>query len=342
MSRLDKKSVLIIYNKIEGQKGDSAAFYESAAGVLDEVKAVSCALQELGIAYETISLSYIEQLPAILEASSSQIVFNLVEELAGSVYDACLVPAECLVSKKLFTGNSTTALLLGLNKWQAKAVLTAAGLKCPKGLIAYPGQKGEIKNLAKGKYIVKPALTDASEGITGESVVDIPGRSLQKAIDKIHKQFKQPAIVEQYIDGREVNVSVFEQGGKVIVLPIAEIDFSALKKGKPRIVDYSAKWLSDSFEYKNTPRIVPAKFDKKTAARIREAVLKAWYAIGCSGYARVDLRIDKRGVPFVLEVNPNPDISADAGFAAALGAAKIPYSKFIKSVLDDAIINNNP
>jgi D-alanine-D-alanine ligase len=339
VSRLDKKSVLIIYNIIEGQKTKAAAFYESAAGVLDEVKAVSCALKELGIAYEVKSIAKIEQLPAILDKSSSQIVFNLVEGLAGSVYDACLVPAVCIAHKKACTGNSSSALLLSLNKWQAKAILTSAGINCPAGVCVQTSQKAEIKRLSKGKYIVKPALTDASEGITGDSVVNVPGPDLKKAVDRILKQLNQPAIVEQYIDGREVNVSVFEQGGKVVVLPLAEIDFSAFASDKPRIVDYSAKWLTDSFEYKNTPRIIPAKFSKNTESRIREAVLASWFAVGCEGYARVDLRVDKKGTPFVLEVNPNPDISADAGFAAALGAANISYSQFIKSVLDDAIIN---
>lgn len=263
MSCLKKKTVLIIYNFIEGQKTKGASFYESAAGVLDEVKAVSCALRELGIDYEVKSIETIEELAGILEASRAEIVFNLVEELSGSVTDACLVPAVCLAHKKSFTGNDTAALLLSLNKWQSKAVLTCAGLNCPAGVIIKTGQKAEIKKLAAGKYIVKPALTDASEGISGDSVVEVPGSALQKAVDRIHNQFNQPAVVEQYIDGREINVSLFEQGGKVVVLPLAEIDFSAYATGKWRIVDYSAKWITDSFEYNNTPELFQRSLIKK-------------------------------------------------------------------------------
>ncbi len=339
MTGRGKKTVLIIHNAVKAGGAKDKFRLESIAGVLDEVKAVAGALEELGIEFQTKSIEKIEQLPAILEKSRSQIVFNLVEEIEGAITDACLVPAICLAHKKACTGSATPALLLSQNKWQAKAVLAAANVVCPAGVVVYPGGGIELKNLPKGRYIVKPALTDASEGIDSDSVVDVRGSALQKCVEKIHTQFGQPAIVEQFISGKEISVSLVERDGRAEVMPLAEIDFSAFSVGKPRIVGYRAKWLADSFEYNNTPRIIPADVSKKAAESIRRYAKEAWQAIGCSGYARVDFRLDEDENPFVLEVNPNPDISPDAGFPAAIAAGGITYCEFVKSILDNAIDN---
>jgi D-alanine-D-alanine ligase len=341
MSSRLKKSVLVIHNAVETKQTPDKSTLESVAGVLDEVKAVAAALEELGIHYQVKSIEKIEQLPSILHRSGSEIVFNLVEELPDSIIDACLVPAICLAHKKACTGNQTPALLLSQNKWQTKAVLAASNVACPEGVVVHVGQKIEKKNLSKGRYIVKPALADAGEGIDNDSVVDVPGPALQKAVDKIHTQFGQSAIVEQFISGREINVSLIERNGRVEVMPLAEIDFGRFGPDRPRIVGYSAKWLADTFEYQNTPRIIPAGISEKAADRIRKFALQAWQIIGCSGYARIDFRLDRNEQPFVIEVNPNPDISPDAGFAAAINAAGIAYSQFIKNALDNAINNKS-
>ena len=117
------------------------------------------------------------------------------------------------------------------------------------------------------------------------------------------------------------------------VLPLAEIDFSAFSDKQLKLVDYEAKWVKESFGYNNTPRIIPAPLAEPVAEKVRHLALQAWDALGCRGYARVDFRLDEKDNPYVLEVNPNPDISPDAGFAAALEAAKIPYEQFVLNQL---------
>jgi D-alanine-D-alanine ligase len=342
MSSRLKKSILVIHNAVETKQTPDKSTLESVAGVLDEVKAVADALDELKIDFQIKSIENIEQLPSILQRSDSEIVFNLVEELPGSIIDACLVPAICLAHKKACTGNQTPALLLSQNKWQTKAVLAASNVLCPQGVVIHIGQKIEsVEGSPSGRYIVKPALADASEGIDNDSVVDIPGPALQKAVDKIHTQFGQSAIVEQFISGREINVSLLERNGRVEVMPLAEIDFGRFGPDRPRIVGYSAKWLTETFEYQNTPRVIPAAISEKAADRIRKCAVLTWQVIGCSGYARIDFRLDRNEQPFVIEVNPNPDISPDAGFAAAINAAGIAYSQFIKNALDNAINNKS-
>ncbi len=130
---------------------------------------------------------------------------------------------------------------------------------------------------------------------------------------------------------------LLQNGDKVEVLPIAEIDFNSFAADQPRIVDYSAKWLADSFAYNNTPRIIPAKLSEATAKKVRQCALGAWNVIGCQDYARVDFRLDGNDNVYILEVNPNPDISPDAGFAAAIVAGGVSYDKFIDILLNNAV-----
>jgi D-alanine-D-alanine ligase len=198
------------------------------------------------------------------------------------------------------------------------------------------GRKVQKSQLPPGPYIVKPVAADASEGIDSHSIVSKAGPALDKLIAQIHSQFGQPALVEQFIGKRELNVSVVQMGDEVRVLPLAEIDFSAFNDKKPRIVGYTAKWLEDSFEFHHTPRIIPAPISQKVAQRVRECALDAWHALGCQDYVRVDFRLDDKGNPIILEVNPNPDITPEDGFSSALTAAKIPYEKFVEAMVTNA------
>jgi D-alanine-D-alanine ligase len=246
------------------------------------------------------------------------------------------VPTLCRAFGKGCTGSDLPCLAAALDKWQTKALLLAAGLPCPRGVIVRPGEKLRVADLPQGPCIVKPAAADASEGIDAASVVRSRGQVLVDAVGRIHAEFRQAALVEQFISGRELNVALIERCGAVEVLPIAEIDFSTFPAGRPRIVDYAAKWLPESFEYRNTPQIVPARLATRQAETVRRLALASWQALGCRDYARVDFRLDGKGRPFILEVNPNPDISPDSGFAAALAAAGISFGQFVAGLIENA------
>jgi D-alanine-D-alanine ligase-like ATP-grasp enzyme/GNAT superfamily N-acetyltransferase len=226
--------------------------------------------------------------------------------------------------------------MAALDKGLTKALLQAAGLSTPPGVRIEVGERLPRAGLFAGPYIVKPALADASEGITPASVVAKAGPTLERAVRQIHAEFHQAALVEQFVDGRELNVSVLERGGKPVILPLSEIDFSAFSKGRPRIVDYAAKWEPESFVYRNTPHIIPAHLTASQAATVRRLTAAAWKALGCQDYARIDFRMDPRGRPLIIEVNPNPDISPDDGFDAALGAGGISYDEFVDLVVTAA------
>jgi len=344
------ESVLVIYNAVDTNTKDAAAWHESNAGVLDQVNAVTASLERLGIDYRRQPVENLEHLNHILQQSRQRIIFNLVEEFSDNIFSACFVPAVCRANGRAFTGNDTPALLLSQNKWQAKAVLKAASLPCPNGVLIPITKQIFVPALSSGKYIVKPLYSDASEGIDSSSIVEIPpppllrfakqnggGGAFQKAVERVHRQFGQPALVEQYIPDRELNVSVLQREGRLQVIAIAEIDFSKFDDDQPRIVDYSAKWQPESFAYNNTPRIIPAQISAQTAEIVEKSSLQACRLTGCSGYIRVDFRMDKDEQPYILEINPNPDISPDAGFAAALAFRGIKYEKFVEILLESAI-----
>lgn len=326
------ENVLILHNTI-GSPQDS--LYESRAGVMDQVHAVAQSLDILGIGGEVLAVKDLRHLMRVLGSRRENLLFNLAEEFVCSIVQACYVPAVCRAFGKLCTGNDTPSLLVSQNKIYAKAILRDAGLPCPEGIVVYPLQKAAWSNLNPGRYILKPALCDASEGISAESVLSLPKEQPKGAalIEKLHREFSQPVIVERFIPARELNVSVIERNGKVKVLPLAEIDFSAFSESQIKIIDYDAKWYKDSFSYNNTPRKIPAELPPDVALQVESLAAAAFNAVRCRDYARVDFRLDEDLKPFILEVNPNPDISPDAGFAAALEAAGIPYERFVETVL---------
>src|SRR5579884_953449 len=285
--------------------------------VLREVEAVSGAIENLGHKIERLSVT--DDVPKFFSEISSKyvdVVFNLCERLRDDSWGEVLM-AHILERMEIsFTGSDPKALWLGLRTPSFKIFTT--GKESPDGL-NFP-------------LIVKPNLEDGSLGIDSESVVwDI--ESLRKKVRATIKEFKRPVIVEEYIDGREFNVSIL--GDKAIA--IGEVEFSGLPEGKPRVVSYRAKWDRESDEYKGTSTICPANLDRKTENRIRDIALKAFRAIGCRDYARVDMRMDSLRRIYVIEVNPNPDISPDSGFSRALKAAGLSYEAFVDRVIGFAL-----
>ena len=329
-----KISVLILHNS---PQPSGHAFAESEAGVLGEVEAVGRALDSLRIPHRAIGVRWFEELPAVLAAADEPVVFNLVEGFWTDTSLAMLAPTVMRSFGKAFTGNDAKGQLLSLDKWQSKVLLQAAGLPTPQGLIVQPGHRAAPKDLFDGPYFVKPSQADASEGIDNASIIRKHGKALHESVRRIHDRLAQPALIEQYIDGRELNISVLWRNGEPQVLPLAEIDFSAFEADRPRIVGYEAKWLEDSFEYKHTPRIIPAPLPKRLTEEIRELAVTACRTLSCFDYCRVDFRLDKANRPYILEVNANPDISPGDGFAAAAEAGGISYEAFVKLTIDNAL-----
>ncbi len=230
-----------------------------------------------------------------------------------------------------FTGNDSKTLALCQDKHKAKAVLRACNLPtAPAVLVFAPDQPVDLKF----PIIVKPNSEDASLGIYPESVVH-DEESLRRQLHRVLENYRQPALAEPYIDGREFNVSVVEDG-TVHPLPVSEIDFSQMPAGMPKICGYEAKWFEDHPLYQKTPPVCPAPIGDELREKLQSTAVEVFRTMGCRDYARVDFRMDAKGRIFILEVNPNPDISLNAGYVRALKAANIEYAAFWGSMVRNA------
>ncbi|MDA8091304.1 MAG: GNAT family N-acetyltransferase [Nitrospiraceae bacterium] len=326
--------VAIVYNEPEVGSPDSL-------DVLEEVFLVEEALFALG--HEPVKVPFASGLPELLkkiERSAPYLIFNLVEAvqektefhpLAAGLFEAAGYP---------FTGAGYAALAATTDKRITKAVLEAKDIPTAKWT-AYDGeQDGKVKNFDGLDFpvIVKPACEDASIGITDESV--IRGKSKKLLAEKLPRIYKElggkPLLIEQFIDGREFNVSMIEQNGIPRVLPPAEMLFANWPAGKPRIVNYKAKWHPDAFEYVNTVRTF--KPENAPIEEIRRICLACWKAFHLSGYARVDMRLDAHNRPYVMEVNANPCIAPFSGFIQAAKFAGLGEKDVVRIMLEAATL----
>jgi D-alanine-D-alanine ligase len=230
-----------------------------------------------------------------------------------------------------FTGNHSKTLAICQDKHKAKAILRSCNLPTASAqLLLSTGRPLELKF----PVIVKPNSEDASLGIYPESVVH-DEESFRRQVQRVLENYHQPALIEPYIDGREFNVSVMENTS-VVPLPVSEIDFSQMPKGMPKICGYEAKWFEDHPLYQKTPPICPAPIEDELRQKLQAAAAEAFVTMGCRDYARVDFRLGARGQPFVIDVNPNCDISPDAGVARAARAEGMTYPQLIGSICEIA------
>ena len=263
----------------------------------------------------------------IIENSEAHIVFNLVEGIGGKAELIHLAPALLRSSGIPFTGSGPEAMMMTSNKVVSKRIMQLAGI--PTAHYVLPGDQATVT----GQYIIKPVWEDASVGITDESIItgDIMNRLSLAAISGGREVF-----AEEYITGREFNISIIAGDCEPFVLPPAETIFRDFPAEKPRIVGYSAKWDESSFEFNNTLRRFDfEKTDTNLLLQLKEISANCWKIFGLKGYARVDIRVNEKGKPFVLEVNANPCISPDAGFYAATLEAGMKFSEVIERILAD-------
>jgi D-alanine-D-alanine ligase len=333
--------VTILHNAVgEGSSPDER-------DVLVQAEVVSAALEALhhGVTILPCDLNLAETQRRLREISPD-LVFNLVESLGGSGGLIHLAPFLLEAMGLFYTGAGAEAMMRSSNKIAAKTHLRAAGLPTPDWIGPYPDRSGPLQargpaleTVRPGTWIVKSVWEHASIGLDEEGLLyDAAPEAVLEVLSQRAPSLGGACFAEAFIEGREFNLSILAGPKGPVLLPPAEIRFEGYGAGKPRIVGYRAKWDAGTYEYTHTPR----RFDFSPAeapllATLAETALSAWDCLGMDGYARVDFRVDSRGMPWILEVNANPCLSPDAGFAAALARAGIPFAEAVHRILGAAL-----
>ncbi len=268
-----------------------------------------------------------------LESERADVVVNLCESLAADARGEMVVPALLDLMGLPYTGSSALSLGLSLHKNKAKELLRARGVPTPDFCLVE--SVADVVSVGLPfPLIVKPSREDASVGIDFESVVH-DRSALGKAVARVVRTFRQPALVERFIDGREIYVPLLGNRPRQ-ALPLTEISFGAAFEGHPRVLTYAAKWDAGSALCIDSPS-KPVALTDALEHRCVEIALAAFDALECRDYGRVDLRLDSAGQPFVIDINPNCDLHPQSGFARAASSAGIGYADLALHLVELAL-----
>lgn len=273
-----------------------------------------------------------QRFAALIAQARADVVFNLVEGVDGLGALAPIAPRMLDEVGAIYTGVTSDAMAVTSDKPLSKRMMREAGIATPDWC-----EPPDWRGLAGGKYIVKSVLEDASVGLDDGCVVTGAEAVRHRAAESA-RLHGGAWFAEAYIDGREYNISMMQGPDGPIVMPLAEMRFDDWPADKPRIVGYGAKW-DETLDIND--QMVRAfdteKNEPLLAAKLRSSCERVWKLFGFTGYVRVDFRVTPEGEPLVLEINTNPCIAPDAGFAAAGAEIGIPYDRLIQRLVDTAL-----
>lgn len=316
--------IIILINRLSEQPS------ADEIDVIDQVEAVEKSLDELGLIHEREFVdTNLNSLVNKLLSEPDGIAFNLVESLnnnGGLVY---FIPALVESLHYPLTGNPSDAMFLTTQKPLAKKLMHGLGIPTPQW---WQGKDAFMPDPAK-QYIIKPSREDASVGINDENVFS---GQYPAILERFRTRWGDHFFIEEYITGREFNLSVLGGANGPEVLSPAEIIFKDFPAGKPAIVGYAAKWDDTTFEYLNTIRTFDfPESDSHLLQCLTEICHQCWSAFNLRGFARVDFRVDQNNNPYVLEINANPCISPDSGFYNAAIRSGYTFKQVVQRILLD-------
>lgn len=321
-----KKAIGLIHNQPipEGQTN-----WESSADIMAQVEAIETSLVDLG--HTAVRIPFTRDLGRLvrqIEEAGMSMAFNLCESVDDNPQFAAHPAAVLELMNIPFTGSPAAALMATTDKHLVKLVLQAAGLNTPRSFL-YSGNMPGDSTALQFPVILKPQFQDASIGIDQESVITYPSR-LSPSLREFYKLYG-PIVVEEYIDGREFNISLM--GAAVPeVMPVAEIDFTGFPDNLFKIVGYRAKWEPESIEYRQTQRTFPT-LSADLAENMASVATQCYQLFGLRDYGRVDLRLDANDKAYILEINANPCLSPDAGFPAAVQQSGLDYTAMVEKII---------
>lgn len=318
------KKAIILYNKISEKSSNDEL------DVLEQVNLVTKSLKELKYSVKSFEFDMnIEKVVKNIGKIKPDIIFNLVESVYNKGEFAYLPTSILSFLNIPFTGSPLIPMFNCSNKLLTKKELDRIRVLTPN----YFTLNELYKLKADRKYILKPVWEEGSLDIDEKCVFD--GSDIEY-INSISKKNKDYYFVEEFIEGRELNVSIIATDKGPRVLPLAEMIFN-YPDNKPKILGYKSKWEEDSFEYKNTNRTFDIDDDYRIRPEIEEICKDCWNELGLKGYVRIDFRLDGINKPYVIDINLNPCISEDSGFYAACIEDGYTYTQMIENILRDAL-----
>ncbi len=275
----------------------------------------------------------------VLRDSNVEFAFNVCERYQGNSLFEPHVAAMLELCSIPYTGSGPLALALCMNKIRVKEILSQNGIPTPKHQVFYSKNK-KLSQDMRFPLIVKPSCNDNSIGITNSSVV-FDEKQLRSKVNQINKAYNQPTLVEEYIEGREFAIGVL--GAKnPVALPISEMKFRNLPEGRHRILDYDMKWNYDDLpDDEGAFEVCPAEIPKYLETKMKRFAIEATKILDVRDYSRIDLRLSNDGTPYVLEMNPNPGISADNTIPKAAISLGLSHDEMIHEILISAFERHN-
>lgn len=330
-TRLALEKIAVIFcssqNTPQGREQETVADRE----VIEVAAAVCQALEETGYCVDVIDLH-----PACIpDLRAYDWVFNLTETIYGFPLTDFEIASQMQHHHVRFTGSGAHALKNCLDKASTKALLLKNGVNTPAYTVIQPGEP--LHTDCRYPVIIKPVHEDGSIGITHDSIAWQP-KDLAPRVEHIHRLYQQPALVEEYIEGRDITASILGNGEEAVILPLSEILYRNFPG--PNVLTFEAKWLADSPEYQHSVVRCPAVLEPELADNIRRIALQAYTIMGCADYARIDFRVCDQ-TPYVLEINPNPCINPfDSGFVRSAEAAGFEYAGLVHQILIESVKNH--
>jgi D-alanine-D-alanine ligase len=329
--------IVVIYNRdFEGAEADPENkaredVKDVAQDILRILGANGFEASELGIGNDIAGAM------TALVAMQPNAVFNLCESIHGDNRFEALMPLHLELAGIPYTGSCSFGLSLALRKEKVKDILRGCSVPVPPGGLVRTVEECASLGLAF-PAIVKPAREDASVGICSASVVS-DAQALAARVAYVLEHYRQPALVEQFVEGREIYVSILERlGQEPQIFPFFEIDFSDLPADRPKIVSFEGKWVESSIEYKGTRPVRCEGLTPELRSTVAKTALAAFRAVGLRDYARMDIRLSADGIPYVIDVNPNCDLSDLAGgYSRAAKAGGLSYKELILRIAELAL-----
>lgn len=349
---MSRGRVLILWNQLDddvvelwrrdGRKApdwDPTLVVEPWDTVAEEIEQIVESIRDAGYDAKSVNIrDSFETLVETVKAEKPDVVMNLVEWFHDDLEHETHVPAMFELLGQSYTGNRPLALSLCQKKPHAKALLATAGLPVPRGIVVDVNGKAPAELPLRYPLIVKPAFDDASGGIDAGSVVR-DRASLDARVQLVVGDHKMPALVEEFIEGREIHCAILGNNPPV-ALPLYEMKFKAGgidNEGRPlpNIITYRAKWDPYSRDYYAMESKCPVDdLEPEVVKHIQSVAVRAYQILGCRDYARVDMRVDaKTGEAFILEVNPNPDLADGCAFAQCVRASGRTYAQAIQEIV---------